>query len=205
MLLQDLHNTASGRIYLVGNGPSLLTQDLGRLTSEHTFTCNRFSYWEEAFTPTYHICSQSVVEKGIEPRDPPFQRHKFIAGYGDGAMDGWVYVRKGRDRPMAGLGDTIPYVRTKASQAFIMTQIALWMGYRDIRLMGVEQRDGGHVFDSDGKSVPFVSAPREQILHEWAKLREYAEAGGANITDLTPDGTLGEVLNTESYENIYAR
>ena len=205
MLLQNLHNTAYGRIYIVGNGPSLLTQNLDWLEGEQTFTCNRFSDWEGAFVPTYHICSKAMVDKGYEPSDPPFQRYKFIAGYGDGAMDGWVYVRKGRNRPLGGLGETIDHVRTKASQVFVMTQVALWLGYRDIRLMGVEQKGDGHVFDPEGTFVPFIPAPKGQVVYEWAKLREYAEADGATIADLTPDGMLATILPTESYENIYAR
>jgi len=72
--IRDLHNTCSGRVFILGNGPSIRDQLplLHKLRGEATFGCNTLLSWKELpFTPTYYgvtdINDASVLNRVVYP------------------------------------------------------------------------------------------------------------------------------------------
>ena len=61
--IMNAHNTRSGRVFLMGTGPSLASQLplLHHLKDEQTWTVNRMAHWKDLpFAPTHH----SIAEPG---------------------------------------------------------------------------------------------------------------------------------------------
>src|ERR1700677_2831169 len=69
--LRRLANCHQGRVgFLIGNGPSVQTEDLERLRGQVTFCCNRFylAYPKTSFRPTYTVSAdpQMIDDFGAE-------------------------------------------------------------------------------------------------------------------------------------------
>jgi len=167
------------------------------------FCCNRMVQWKDLpITPTYYACNLTKVDEGSEPASPPHQKAKFLCTYREESRDGWTMVRKGRQKPLAGLGDSLPFVRTRGTMAFVMVQIALWLGFEELYLLGAEQRGIGHVFDPEGKVTPFMPVEETQMEQEWKTLKEYAESAGRSLLDCTPGGRLNAILGYEPLRRV---
>ena len=205
--IQELHNIASGPLFILGCGPSLIEQLplLEQLNSHATFCCNRMSYWAELpFEPTYYSCSTPTVVKGVEPSDPPFRKYKFLFSRKVDSLPGWVSVRKKPYAEVAGLGDSIDLVKTGWSSPFLMAQVAAWMGYRRLYFLGVDGKNGGHCYDPDGTWLPFsYRLGTEEFQRGWQLLIDALEPE-CSLVDCTPGGVLNEVLGYTPLEEILA-
>lgn len=201
--LAELQGSATGRIFVMGAGPSLLKQrDLvARLgTTEDTFCCNRTALWDGlTFTPTYYACTGRQVRALVEPDQPPHQKYRFWVGYKKEQQDGWVCVWKYKDVPLAGVNGWVEPVCTGASQSFIMCQIAAVLGYTEIYLVGCDMRSGEHVFGDD---KPFVAPPERQIDGLWSWMEQEFNRNGIGLIDTTPGGRLNAVVGYEPLEEV---
>ena len=83
---------------------------------------------------------------------------------------------------------------------FIMAQLAVWMGYRQLYTVGVEQQGRGHVFDPAGSDLFFVRSPT--VRDVWARLKDIYEVAGVSVRDCTPDGLLNDILGYEPLEAV---
>lgn len=197
----------SKRLFILGNGPSLLTQagSLSHLDGD-TFACNRFIHWNGHISPTYYACSANAVLKGVEPDNPPFQRERFMVSRRRDQLEGWdrwtpVYKKEWHDFLMPGASDLA--VRGVVTMPGIMAQLAVWMGYDDLYFLGIEQRGSGHVFDPEGKQEMTYFIPDEEALFKnWRALKDVYTARGIHLTDCTPNGRLNEMLGYQPLEEV---
>lgn len=204
--LLRLRNLYKGqRLFVVGSGPSLRSQmgTLPRLNGTYTFACNRLALWPELpFKPTFYACNLAMVERRVEPADPPFRDFRFLVGYrsqwsdvAEGAYGDWVRVIKSRRVPPA-LGHCNP-IATGFSMAYVLVQIGFWLGFREFYLLGCEQTDGEHIVPN---GILHRSAPN--IEQGWADLKKAIQVRHGNLIDCTPGGRLNGVLNHAKLETL---
>ena len=203
--LLDAHNTKSGRIFILGTGPSLIGQLplLHKLKDEATWTVNRMRQWENLpFIPTHH----SVAEPGpitrwgkriLSPHDYPAARNRIAIHWFPVTAPGWLWAAKAHDdiqmrwQGFYGLGDTLPPVPSGWASPLTSCQIAAWLGYTEFYFLGVDTTQEGQAWDSVNGRTTY---PRSilTILESADRARHQIEAAGRKIIDCTPGGRLNQ-------------
>lgn len=141
------------RCFVLGNGPSLTSEDLDKLKGEITFASNRiYKIFDKTdWRPTYFgMLDESVAElEGVIDGINSFECEKKFAlqeGYyifkkfkGDICfLHGW-YERKYLDRP--GFSEDLTKgVYCIATVTYMLIQIARYMGFEEIYLLGLDNR-----------------------------------------------------------------
>ena len=187
------------KCFIVGTGPSLKeTEGLYQLASEDTFGVNRLILWEDLpFIPTYYAGNLTEVLSGYTPSEPECKKQRFIFYNPQDDLTtmpkGWVPVAKRMryslyDDEIVGLGDTLPPIPGGGTISMTVAQWALWMGYRQVYLVGVEQSED---------KAPTIKAHSQGSLatnfirwQAWEWLKEYCDDNGAEVHDCTPQGQL---------------
>jgi hypothetical protein len=204
-LLEELHNISSGRIFMMGCGPSLLkTKGVERLIDEDTFVCNRMALWGALpFIPTYMGLTEPYNAEQIDYYDEitqtwsPKMPMRFVVHPEPVERDGWVWVEKEQDGgPLrmakygfAGLGETLEPLKTGRHSPLTLSQIAAWMGYREIYFVGTDFWPKGYCFDLDA-DPGMVVTPRsvQGAAESHLRARQDFEAVGGVMFDCTPGG-----------------
>ncbi len=205
--LAALHNIASGRIFMLGTGPSLLKQQdlLPKLRDEATFACNSLPRWKECpFVPTYYavtdIYGAALLKKYIWPS---LQCPKFHIGWDtEESIPEFQWVHKAHDsiqvfsQGFVGFGESLPPIPTGRTSPLTMCQLAAWMGYREFYFLGIEQSDHGYVYNPEvslghsGRGFNYGQRYLLAVQRCFARARLDIEAAGAKVYDCTPGGWL---------------
>ena len=208
--LLELHNLYQGssRILILGNGPSLLKQDLRPLEHEWTFACNGFPKWKaRPFEPNFYGVSDIKDAKyfealGLDSLVTPFRFNVQFESRRDVHDGRFIWVEKAPDNIQihshgtVGMGPELPPIPTGRTTPLTLAQIALWLGFRSIYFLGVEQTTG------------YVYNPKAQVTMQGAEMdrserylkaiqkcflrfrQEVEEQHGGYVADCTPDGFL---------------
>lgn len=213
----DLHNTRSGRTFLVGAGSSLLAQMevLPYLQDEATWGVNYLPQWEDMpFDLTYYAISEQrhVIRHGIgdfgwSGMDVP----KFAFHWGPVRSDGFQWVAKAPaeisifDAGTCGLGEDLPPISSAFCTIFYCLQLGLWMGYREFYLLGNEFSLTGYPWDPTAQRR-FDESLGRRIEGSARLLRMDMEKQGASLIDCTPNGRLGSkgILEYKPLEEVVA-
>ena len=206
-MLEHLHNIASGRIFIVGTGASLLTQipTLKKLKKEVTFGINGLVQWDDLpFTPTYY--SIGVLWR-LPYADQLKKTKLFVTWNEDPGDDKWTWVpriasrhRSMLDNPIQGFGKSFGTMPTARTAPLTMIQVAAWMGYREFYLVGVELSAEGHCYSP--KDVHRQGRLNPAIIENAVMLRAEVEANGGSLVDCSVGGELRSVLEHRSLEEV---
>jgi hypothetical protein len=202
----DAHNTKSGRIFMLGSGPSLAEQRplLRLLKEEDTWTVNRFRKFRPPFIPTYH----GVTEPGpighwgeyiLRIYDFPEAQQRIAVNWWPlgSSIKGWRWVPKAPDEIQMrwegffGLGETLPPLPTAWASPLTFAQLACWFGYTELIYLGVDTTQEGQAWaPKTGRTMQ----PRavHSILECADRARMQIERAGRRIIDCTPGGRLNE-------------
>lgn len=227
--LKKIKNIAEGkRCFIIGNGPSLTIDDLEKLKKEDTFACNYiFKIFDRtSWRPTYYTIQDYLyLEKmGWKPdesvgnckalfvngaclknRDYKYYKENEYYFYcnGEGAYEGNVKFSDDISRNIYE-GATVTYTNI---------QIAAYMGYAEIYLIGVDHnypawKDGNNVDDNlnymEGLgNNSFQKNPPSYAIMEIAykKALEECNKHGIKIYNATRGGKL-EVFERINFEGI---
>ena len=140
------------RCFIVGNGPSLKPEDLDRLKDEITFATNRiYKIFDKTdWRPTYFAMFDETVgdSEGVSENVSRIDCLKFVREQGYYTYKNikgdvcFVHSRHGRkylDNPK--FSDNLTkYVYTIASVTYTAIQLARWMGFDKIYLLGMDNR-----------------------------------------------------------------
>jgi len=156
--LRDKHH--GQRAFVIGNGPSLRIADLDRLKDEITFACNKIylAFDETDWRPTYYGADDALMFQHSFPtirevRGPVKLFPSYALRYAE-RVDDAVYFRHAYhdfypDLPRFSL-DASRRVYGGNTVVYTLLQFALYMGIREIYLLGVDfsyttpkQRVGG--------------------------------------------------------------
>lgn len=162
ILLQYKNRYPGQRCFILGNGPSLTINDLNWLKGEITFASNRIykAFDQTDWRPTFYaIFDESVGEtEGLAEEVSKLQCIKFCReqGYyifhdikGEVCWLHSYYGRKYIDHPKFS-EDLLDGVYALASVTYTMIQIARWMGFSEIYLLGCDNRYA-YTITRDGK------------------------------------------------------
>ena len=210
-MMNEWHNIAEGRIFILGTGPSLGEQLplLHKLAGEATFGCNSLPKWDLLpFTPTYYgvtdIRYQSDMDRLVFPS---MKMHRFNVQWDGDEPHNDAFIRVAKDRAenvasvgFTGTGDVLPPIPSGRTSPITLAQLAAWMGYREFYFLGIEQTRG-YVHDpnatmsmTDRQKFPLDKSPRYQLAIQRCaeRMRQDMEAAGGAVYDCTPGGLLNE-------------
>jgi GT2 family glycosyltransferase len=220
--LTSFHDTHQGeRCYIVGNGPSLAKTDLSRIQGEYSFGLNRIYliFQEQEFRPSYYVCMNGLVlEQSAEQIQklgmPQFlnwnQRRLFRSG---------SQIHFLREMFNPGFSkDLTKGVWGGATVTFVALQIAFYMGFSEVVLLGVDHHyqatgtphstivgrggDEDHFVQDyfpEGFRWQLPDLRTSEIAYRMA--RAAFEADGRRVVDATIGGAL-EVFPKVDFEDV---
>jgi Protein of unknown function DUF115 len=238
--LQALRNRFKGqdRCFLIGNGPSLNQTDLSLLRDEVTFAVNGF-FLKAAdldWKPTFYCVEDHLV---AEDRAPwindfhgPIKFFPAYLGYVFPADDNTIFYnhRPRKSYPhgfdFSREADKITY--TGCTVTFSLMQLAAYLGFRNIYLIGVDasydipkdtqetkaygvgvldmKSDDPNHFDPNyfGKGFRWHDPQVDKMLEAYAEARRSLEGTGQTIYNATIGGQL-EVFERVDYASLFPR
>lgn len=152
------HQYLGQRCFIIGNGPSLKISDLDRLKSENTFACNSIyaSYSSTAWRPTFYCAYDHIFCRKMMSRKKDIE--KLLSGckaaFTSVLCEGFEYrdcqdmqnlyyakiIHKYDDKTGLPLfsEDCSKQIYSAATVAYMMMQLAVYMGFQEIYLLGID-------------------------------------------------------------------
>jgi hypothetical protein len=203
--LDEVHNTKSGRTFIFGSGPSLLSQVewLHRMRHEETWTVNRIARWKDLpFTPTHHVVAEpgpiGAWGKMIYPQyDYPTATNRIAINWWPVTAPGWLWCPKAPDdiqmrwEGFQGLGDRLAPLITGWASPLTLCQLAAWMGYTEFYFLGIDLTQTGQAWDKESGRTMFPRNERS-IMECFERARRDIERAGRTVIDCTPGGRVNE-------------
>ncbi len=231
--MEKFYNKYKGkRCFLVGNGPSLSVEDLKKLSDDITFATNEiYSVFESSgFKPTFYLIEDiTFAEKNFNTRSSfewllektanVFCSKKNVkyAEYAESDYDNLFFYKlvEGRNGFSRDISEEIYGFGTTV---FSMYQMAFYMGFREIYLIGMDCSfhkvidDMGTISINDGvlthpqymketeEDPALYNESRILIAHERARLM--AEKCGIKIYNATRGGKL-EIFERVDFDSLF--
>lgn len=220
------------RCFIIGSGPSLTVSDLDQLKGEYTFASNKiFTVFDKtAWRPTYYVVSDSDVMPEMYENSAKFDsqiRAKFFpANFRDGCSGEnlntvfYNYIGcdvTGRTPPMFS-DNMAKYLGEGFSVAYVAIQIAVYMGFSEIYLLGLDfswpvyQDCEGNIFENGQAKHRFyeenheedeLSIPNVELMEKaYREARKYCDKHGIRIYNATRGGKL-EVFERIDFERLF--
>lgn len=222
------------RCFVIGNGPSLTAADLTLLKDEYTFASNRIFYIfnKTQWRPTYYGAQDWAVIEDIMPELPKFQgkcdKMFLIGDCYNKAPDSLTnnhdvlffcpkYVSAHKERLFSERIEK--YISGGGSITYALIQIAVYMGFSEIYLIGVDHNYSTAKFNNnqmgseDVKANYFEGMPAtlkvtrpnpDNATLSFLKAKEYCDAHGIKIYNATRGGKL-EVFPRKQLEEILSK
>jgi hypothetical protein len=223
----------NNRIFIIGNGPSLNRTSLFYLENEHVLCTNRFMLMLERlnFVPQYYACIDdrvlSTITEDIINVSPRF-KYVFLPSIHPSGKNiyklynklqnvYWLVLNK------FGYSLDLPYVGINKSVTNCSLQIAAFMGFSEIYLLGVDMdyedhksvtkennRDWTSKNDDDpnhfdpryfGKGTQYHHPRLDETFKKWEEAKTYFESKGVKIYNATVGGKL-EIFDRVNLKDI---
>lgn len=211
------------RIFILGNGPSLNNTPLHILENEKVLCTNRFNLMLERlnYTPEFYACIDdrvlSTIQNDIQeisqkvdyvflPLIHPSSGKNFYKIYKNIKNVYWLILNK------FGYSLDMPYIGINKSVTNCSLQIAAFMGFKEIYLLGVDldyedhksvkkenRRDWTSENDDDpnhfdpryfGKGTKYHHPRLDETFKKWEEAKEFFEKNGVKIYNATVGGKL---------------
>ncbi len=215
--LKDIH--AGERCFIVCTGPSLTVDDVNRLKNEYTFSMNSIIkiFNKTDWRPTYYVIADSVAENMLS-KDPAYKLLKnrmvsnVIARQANLSENDVVYPITMYDffkdgKPKHFSNDIYNMVYTGATIVYDIMQIAAYMGFKKIYLLGCDCNYRGKKAHSNvagyDKEFDFIPSKVETLMMESYKVaKKHCEASGIKIYNATRGGML-EVFERVDFDSLF--
>lgn len=221
------------RCFIIGNGPSLCPEDLTKLHEykEITFAFNRIylMFSRTEWRPTYYMSQDKWMLSGcVEEANKVPAEAKFMPvelnWYEDIHIEGaYLYhlLNKEDSKGIPVFGEKADqYIVNSATVVFSAIQLAIYMGFKEIYLIGVDQHfhisrnaKGEIVVDSTAKdyfcdeynqdSEKLAIPATETSYLAFLSAKDYADAHNIKIYNATRGGKL-EVFQRVSFDAIFS-
>jgi hypothetical protein len=177
------------RCVIIGNGPSLNSMDLSILKNEYTFGLNRiYLLFEElGFETNFFVCSNGLVQTQFAKeisniRGPKFLNWEYRKGYVPNDSTAFLCPRIGQKTMDGQILNG--YYPTYGSVTNIALQLAFYMGFSEVILIGVD-----HNYSAKGK-------PGEAIVENSEDKNHFSK-------DYFGPGTIWQLPNYQTMESGY--
>jgi len=237
MNIKRLKNTHFGeRCFIIGNGPSLSPNDLDKLKNEYTFASNRIflMYGKTDWRPTYYLCQDRQMlrsctdyygnckEKVILGFQALRDYNISVPGADYFLQDSRFVEKSASEIPFS--EDVSERVYDGCSITYTAIQIAVYMGFKEIYLLGVDHSysktldknlriiDNDTVkkdyFDNTYQDVfkqyekmgkTFGAAPIITISNAYKSAKQYCDQNNIIIRNVTRGGKL-EIFERENLD-----
>lgn len=225
-LFSTLKDSKHGkRCFIIGNGPSLRSEDLDKLKDEDCFAANGIFYifQNTAWRPTYYLVMDRYFDAMPETIRDLESDIVFLGDYY------WRFNKVLRDDAVC-LHESIPFnqkhypvsndisrkVVVAHTVSFAAMQIAAYLGYKEIYLLGFDHNYGIEIDDngkltSTSESVSHFYTddhPKEIVANvigmtrAYKSFKEYANRHGIVVKNVTRGGKL-EVFPRVDFDSIF--
>ncbi len=211
------------KCFLIGNGPSLTSEDLEQLYKNEiiSFACNRIYlvYNQTKWRPNYYFLidgKEFQHNRSELNRENQISFVKDFIGMDINAEEKNVYSFRNVESdfypgyPLFS-ADMDKCLYGGRSTMYQMLQTAVYMGFSEIYLLGVDFTfgEGGsntHFASNyiDRNSIIKFSNSRDKLMHAYISARRYADAHGIHIYNATRGGKL-EVFERVDFDKIFDR
>jgi hypothetical protein len=231
--IKSIKNTMVGkRCFIIGNGPSLTPEDLDMIKGEFSFGCNRiFDIYEKtSWRPNYYVVydknvinsllKQPVIELEV---NKAFVSDKRLANYWSEKNDVQEIFNKGRTTIakekyyIQTVSENIDdYFTSSQTVATLMFEIAFYMGFTEIYLLGIDNNYGiekdmngnkiinniqSHFYETKDADGNRYTANIEAATKCYETCKKYADSHGVKVYNCTRGGKL-EVFERKNLEDV---
>lgn len=220
--LRQFKNIHKGkRCFLIGNGPSLTYDDLEvlRTHGEITFGVNRIylSFEKTKWRPDYYVAVDSIV---IEQDAQIIKKYNFSAAFiGDNYSEDLIFDKNNfhyfSRMPNYFENDSFSldiekYIFGGNTVIYDAMQIAVYMGFREIIILGVDMTQTGqgesipHFYEisNQEKERQLTKGNIENPLKAFSIAKEVAEKQDVKILNATRGGNV-EIFERVNFENLF--
>lgn len=219
-----------GRCFIIGNGPSLSSDDLDKIKGEFSFAANKIFniYPKTMWRPTYYVCmdSMSIVEEIGDEIDKVSADYLFInwqQRMNVKKNDKVVFcnanpryvVNLWDDKKVTFSDDCSECIDNARTVTYTSIQLAAYMGFKTIYLLGVDAsypyyRDGkGRKHSTEATRSHFENGGYKRIDYlvketndtGYRLARDYCERNGIRIYNATRGGKL-EIFERIDFDKI---
>lgn len=212
------------RCFIIGNGPSLRTEDLEALSGEITFGCNRIYkiFDKTSWRPTFYcIQDYEMILNYKEDINRIAVDDKFMGIVKDNkySYDGnfkYIEIEEKEFYPDPPLfsADITDRIYEGLTVTYMSLQLAVYMGFKEIYLLGVDHnysvdlKVDGTVMSNEGVSSYFdvnynekaFNLPQtDRTTYAYIAAKNYADENGIRIINATRGGKL-EVFERISFD-----
>ncbi len=172
--LKEIHNRFRGeRLFVLATGPSLSKiPDINVLRDEFTFGVNRLMDWDGmTFEPTFYGACENIgltdfilPSAAKAPHSTKFFAHDYDYTQQYDMPDWhWLYrlpLKHVWTHGPQGMGEDFDYVACGSSVVFdVAVQVGLWMGFKDIYLLGCDNQTDQHIYDDPDVQAKYPAHP----------------------------------------------
>ena len=227
--LRKFYNIHLGETcFIIGNGPSLTSEDLSKIQESgiDSFAFNRIylMFNKTEWRPTYYVSQDEKTLKNcteqVNGMDLPYKFiplfHKFYHGI---QIDAALHFKLLSDKnKMLFSEDISEYIGDSTTVAYTAAQIAVYMGYKRIYLLGVDhnfskyQNDKGELIQ-DASVKDYFTADYNRDKNElyipnldastraFMAMKEYCDKHGIEVYNATRGGKL-EVFPRADFDKV---
>ena len=228
--LKDIHK--GERCFIIGNGPSLIVEDMDLLhrNGEITFGMNRiYKFFSKTkWRPTYYACEDiNIFNDSIDDINAILAEIKFIPVnhhfYNNINIDKAYYFNANYSRKNDFEDSFSPNIAKQMDSlgtvTFTCMNIAAYMGFSEIYLLGVDHNyhitideDGNTVVDENAKDYfceDYDKDIQDIVIHDmgantiaYRKAKKYCDRNGIKIINATRGGKL-EVFPRVDFDDLF--
>ena len=225
-VFKDIHS--GDRCFIVATGPSIKISDLELLhrNMEWTFSVNRVykAFDDTNWRPTYYVASDQEMLKTYADDLISFNTTaKFIS---DNYKPFWDMVERKKIASLFKIHETIAYfgegrpefsadiskaIFGAATSIYTCLQIAIYMGFKNIYLIGADCEIKGNGHDdcdhfvkgySEGAQKAYGLKSFDRAFKAYEAAKEYADANGIHIYNATRGGKL-EIFPRVDFDSLF--
>lgn len=177
------------RCFIVGNGPSLTLEDLNRIKNEYSFGTNKILYLLDKceWIPTFYLCIDDeagtmiktllhqcnvpykFINIGCRSKDDPEDFH-YVYTYTK-----FTFAKYAPKKPEIS-EDISSYIWPGCTVTFAAIQMAIYMGFKEIYLIGVDHSYSVTIDRKGHKKVENAVKTYADGIPDWGKSVQYIDA-----------------------------
>lgn len=205
-----------GRCFIVATGPSLREEDLGVLCQSHDFCIgmNRIYMHKSSWIPNAYVCVDShFISENQDEIDRYGSCAKFI---GDGCQDFWKREHENTYKLHTIAQDSynlLPNFSEDISQkvyngatvAYPCIQIAIYLGFKEIYLLGVDcnyVKNSSNNYFFESNVADNKNHHEDRMILSYMAAKKYADEHGIKIYNATRGGAL-EVFERVDFDSLF--